>query len=122
MELCFRLWALGYECRVVLSTRVAHLFRPSFPYPVQAADVLHNLLRTAIIHFDKDRLAAVITALGSKPAFPQALALVLDSDAWSRRADIRSRRILDDQAFFDLFPTPGLSGQPGYALPPVTAD
>jgi len=113
MELCFRLWGLGYECRVVPGTRVAHLFRSRFLYPVRAADVLHNLLRTAVIHFNRERLAAVITALSKKPAFPPALALVTDSDVWTRRADIRSRRVLDDQAFFDRFPTPGLSRQPG---------
>jgi GT2 family glycosyltransferase len=111
LELCFRLWALGYECRVVPGIRVAHLFRSRFPYPVRSVDVLHNRLRTAVIHFDQDRLAAVITALSDRPAFPQALALVTDSDVWSRRAEIRSGRVLDDQAFFDRFPTPGLTRQ-----------
>lgn len=122
MELCFRLWALGYECRVVPGTRFAHLFRSRFPYAVKAADVLHNLLRTAITHFDRDRLAAVITALSTNPAFPQALALVADSDVWTRRAGIRSRRVLDDQAFFDRFRMPGLSGKPDHTLPPLTAE
>jgi GT2 family glycosyltransferase len=109
MELCFRLWALGYECRVVPSARIAHLFRAKFPYTVQNVDILHNLLRTAIIHFDHDRLTAVITALRDKPAFPQALALVLDSDVWTRRAEIRSQRVLDNPAFFERFPMTGLS-------------
>jgi len=112
LELCFRLWALGYECRVVPGTRVAHLFQSRFPYAVRTVDVLHNLLRTAVIHFDRDRLAAVFTALSTRRAFPQALALVMDSDAWTRRADIRSGRVLDDQAFFDRFPMNGLSRQP----------
>jgi hypothetical protein len=111
MELSFRLWALGYECRVVPGTRIAHLFRPRFPYAVKAVEVLHNLLRTAFVHFDRDRLAAVISALSENPAFPQALTLVMDSDAWTRRADIRSRRVLDDQAFFDRFPMNGLSDE-----------
>jgi GT2 family glycosyltransferase len=44
MELCFRLWALGYECRIAPRTRVAHLFRPRFPYAVDPAAVLHNML------------------------------------------------------------------------------
>jgi glycosyltransferase involved in cell wall biosynthesis len=112
MELCFRLWALGYECRIALRTRVAHLFRPRFPYAVDPAAVLHNMLRIAIIHFDRDRLGIVIAALSRNPVFPHALALVLDSDVWLRRSDMRSRRVLDDQAFFDRFPMPGLSRQP----------
>jgi cellulose synthase/poly-beta-1,6-N-acetylglucosamine synthase-like glycosyltransferase len=112
MELCFRLWALGYECRLAPRTRVAHLFRSRFPYAVNPIDVLHNLLRIAIIHFDRDRLGTVIAALGSNPVFPQALALALDSDVWLRRADMRSRRVLDDQAFFDRFPMHDLNHQP----------
>jgi hypothetical protein len=110
-ELCYRLWTLGYECQIAPHARVAHLFRSKFPYAVSAVDVLHNLLRTPIIHFDRDRLAAVLAALGKNPVFPRAMALVLDSDVWSRRADLQSRRILDDQAYFDRFPTPGLSGE-----------
>ncbi len=43
MELCFRLWALGYECLIVPQTQAAPLFRARFPYTVNAADVLHNL-------------------------------------------------------------------------------
>ena len=112
MEFCYRLWALGYECRIAPQARVAHMFRSKFPYAVSAVDVLHNLLRIAVIHFDRERVGAVIAALGKNPVFPQAMALLLDSDVSSRRADLRSRRILDDQAFFDRFPTPGLSGRP----------
>jgi len=112
MEFCYRLWALGYECRIAPQARVAHMFRSKFPYAVSAVDVLHNLLRIAVIHFDRERVGAVIAALGKNPVFPQAMALLLDSDVSSRRADLRSRRILDDQAFFDRFPTPGLSHEP----------
>jgi len=115
MELCFRLWALGYECRIAPRTKIAHLFRPRFPYAVNPIAVLHNTLRIAIVHFDRDRLATVIAALSKYPLFPQALALALDSDAWCRRADMRSRRVLDDRAFFDRFPMPGLSRQPDAA-------
>jgi glycosyl transferase family 2 len=115
MELSFRLWALGYECRVAPQTRVAHLFRPRFPYAVDPAAVLHNLLRIAVIHFDRERLRTVIAAHSRNPFFPQAMTRVLDSDVWLRRTDVRSRRVLDDQAFFDRFPMPGLNSQPDAA-------
>lgn len=109
MELSFRLWGLGYECRVAPHSRVSHLFRSRFPYRVSAAEVLHNLIRVAVVHFDEDRLAAVIAALRGNRAFPRAMAMVLGSDAWARRADIQARRVADDQAFFDRFPSPGLA-------------
>jgi hypothetical protein len=63
----------------------------------------------AMVHFDQERLAAVISALRHNPAFPKAMALVLESDAWARRADVRARRVADDQPFFDRFPSPGLA-------------
>lgn len=78
---------------------------------MKAVDALHNLLRTTIIHFDRDWLSVVITALSKNPAFPQALPLALDSDAWTWGAEIRSRRVLDNPAFFDRIPMNGLSYQ-----------
>lgn len=110
MELSFRLWSLGYECLVTPHSRVSHLFRSRFPYHVSAAEVLHNLIRVAIVHFGQDRLEAVIAALRGNRVFPKAMAMVLSSDAWARRADMQARRVADDQAFFDRFPSPGLAG------------
>jgi len=109
MELSFRLWSLGYECRIAPRSRVSHVFRSRFPYRVRVAEILHNLIRVAMVHFDQERLAAVISALRHNPAFPKAMALVLESDAWARRADVRARRVADDQPFFDRFPSPGLA-------------
>jgi hypothetical protein len=34
---------------------------------------------------------------------PVARALVLASDGWTRRAEIRSQRVLDNPAFFERF-------------------
>ena len=113
MELSFRLWSLGYECLVAPQSRVSHLFRSRFPYHVNAAEVLHNLIRVAVVHFDQDRLEAVISALRGNRVFPKAMAMVAGSDAWARRAEIRAQRVADDRAFFDRFPSPGLSSAPG---------
>jgi GT2 family glycosyltransferase len=51
VELCYRFWSLGYECRVVPEVAVGHRFRSSFAYPVDEADILHNLLRLGTVHF-----------------------------------------------------------------------
>jgi GT2 family glycosyltransferase len=108
-ELTFRLWALGYECRVVPTVRVEHLFRSVFPYLVDATAVLHNLLRIAVVHFDDARLRDVIEAQRGNPLFPAAMARVLASDVSQRRAAMRAGRVLEDDAFFERFRMPGLS-------------
>lgn len=117
MELCFRLWVLGYECLIEPRARVAHLFRPRFPYAVRPAAVLHNQLRIAMVHFGRDRLETVIAALNRNPVFPKALALARDSDLWSRRDVIRSQRARDDDAFFERFPMPALSRREAVVAP-----
>jgi glycosyltransferase involved in cell wall biosynthesis len=103
VELCLRLWALGYDCLVAPRAHVAHLFRPRFPYPVDAVAVTHNLLRMAIVHLGRERLEQVLTTLGPSPSFTAALAWAIDSDAWARRAALRQRRRRDDEWFCSRF-------------------
>ncbi len=102
-ELSLRLWLLGYECRVVPSVHVAHLFREHFPYDFDVVTALQNNLRTAVVHFGRPRLQRVLEQLGGERAFPVAMARVLDSDAWERRVRLRSSRHHDDEWFFDRF-------------------
>lgn len=98
-----RLWLLGYECRVVPSVHVSHLFRDHFPYDFDSVTALQNNLRTAIIHFGRPCLERVIACLSADPSFPTAMARVLDGDAWERRKQLESQRRHDDAWFFDRF-------------------
>lgn len=102
-ELSMRLWLLGYECRVVPSVHVSHLFREHFPYDFDFVTALQNNLRTAFIHFGRPRLERVIARLGADQSFPTAMARVLDSDAWERRKLLQASRKHDDEWFFDRF-------------------
>jgi GT2 family glycosyltransferase len=102
-ELCLRLWTLGYQCRLVPSVTVAHLFRPSHPYAVAWEAVLHNILRMVVVHFGPERMARVVACLTANSAFPAAFARVAASDAWDRRAAIRAIRRHDDDWFCERF-------------------
>jgi GT2 family glycosyltransferase len=103
LELGLRLWSLGYECWLDPRVEVAHLFREKHPYQVNWTQVLHNLLRIALIHFGQERQVRVIEALKNKPQFAAALALVTQGDAPQRRQVLAARRRREDGWFFDSF-------------------
>jgi glycosyltransferase involved in cell wall biosynthesis len=104
IELSIRLWLLGYRLVVIPQVEVAHLFRERHPYPVQWSSVLHNILRTAFVHFREDRVARVIDAVKSRASFSKALAMLCASRAAERRLAQASQRVHDDQWFFRRFP------------------
>jgi GT2 family glycosyltransferase len=102
-ELCLRVWLLGYECWLVPTLEVAHLFRATHPYHVEWELVLHNLLRVGVVHFGHARLARMIASFSGNAAFAHAFATLLEGDAWARRAWLRSQRLHDDDWFFRRF-------------------
>ena len=102
-EICLRAWLLGYQCVVVPTAEVAHLFRSEFPYAVDWEMVMHNILRLVGVHFSQERFAQVTASLAQTSGFPRALARLIDSDAFSRRAEFLARRQFDDAWFFDRF-------------------
>jgi GT2 family glycosyltransferase len=102
-ELSLRLWTLGYECRLVPTVEVAHLFRPAHPYPVDWETLLTNMLRVAVVHFGPERTRRVVGGLIANRAFPGAFARLAGSDTWTRRAAVRAARRYDDEWFFRRF-------------------
>lgn len=102
-ELSLRVWLLGYECWLVPTLEVAHLFRTAHPYKVEWELVLHNLLRVGVVHFGHARLARMIASFSGNSAFATAFATLLEGDAWARRAWLRSQRLHDDDWFFRRF-------------------
>jgi GT2 family glycosyltransferase len=102
-ELCLRLWTLGFECLLVPSVTVEHLFRSSHPYPVAWEPVLHNVLRLAVVHFGPERTSRVISCLTGNGAFPVAFARLAAGDARARREAIRASRRYDDDWFCERF-------------------
>jgi GT2 family glycosyltransferase len=104
-ELSLRLWSLGYECLIVPTVEVAHLFRDRHPYAVDAASMLHNRLRIAAVRFDAGRRSRFHQALAADPSFAEALALLECGDAPRRRAALEARRRRTDEWHFGTWCT-----------------
>lgn len=102
-ELSLGLWTAGYVLRLVPQLAVAHLFRESHPYAIDWTAVLHNMLRLAVVHFGRDRLARVVERLKHYRDFAPAWALLMETDAPARRAAVRARRTRDDDDYFGHF-------------------
>ena len=102
-ELSIRLWTAGYDLRIVPDVTVAHLFRESHPYAVDWTVVLHNQLRLAVVHFDRERLARVAERLKRYSDFAAAWALLFETDTAARRQRVQGRRARPDQEYFTYF-------------------
>jgi len=102
-EFSFRVWRMGYECHVVSTSAVSHLFRKKFPYEVKWEGVVHNTLRLATIHFGSRALARVVDHYRKFAAFPAAAATLADSNVWQRRELIQRESRLADSWLIDRF-------------------
>lgn len=102
-ELCVRLWLLGYELLVVPAFEVGHLFRTTIPFDATWAAVVHNRLRTAFVHFGRERIERVVHALRTYQSFPTGLAMTVEGDLFARRAHLLAERRRTDDWFFEFF-------------------
>lgn len=102
VELCIRVWLLGYSVIMVPDAEVAHWFKRQ-PFSVGWHDHLYNRLRTAVLHFDGERLERILTALQAKPAFSDAIASLVTSDIWTRQRLLRENRRHDADWFCRKF-------------------
>jgi GT2 family glycosyltransferase len=101
-DLDIRLWTFGYECVLVPSVDVVHLFRNNHWFN-DWATFLHNLLRYATVHLGEERRKRLIDCYSSDETFPEVLAKVRASDAWRRRREIQQLRLYDDEWYFKKF-------------------
>jgi GT2 family glycosyltransferase len=101
-DLDIRLWTFGYQCLLVPSVEVAHLFRDDHAFQ-DWPTFLHNVIRYATIHFGEQRRKRLIDSYSSDDYLPAALARVSTSDAWKRRREIQSSRFYDDDWYFKRF-------------------
>jgi glycosyltransferase involved in cell wall biosynthesis len=100
LEICLRMWLMGYEVWLTPDVAIPHYFRTTNPNKVEYYWVIHNTLRTAILHFGAERLARVLWSFNGNKLYPKAMALCVQSDVWQRRdALVRSRRHDDDWFF-----------------------
>jgi cellulose synthase/poly-beta-1,6-N-acetylglucosamine synthase-like glycosyltransferase len=91
VELCYRLWCLGWKCVVDPAVEVSFV-NPYKEGAIRAdeywEDLLHNLLRLATIHFHQSRIEAFIKLRQNDPAFPGVCTRLLRGDAAQRRTQV----------------------------------
>lgn len=102
-DLDIRLWTFGYECQVVPSVEIAHLFRGADHWFDDWRAFLHNVVRYATIHFGEERRRRLIERYSADASLPEILEEVSRSDAWKRRRQIQSARFYDDDWYFKRF-------------------
>jgi GT2 family glycosyltransferase len=102
-ELSFRIWSSGFDLCIVPNIDVSHLFRTEHPYEIDWADLVHNMLRVAWIHFSESRLARVIDKLKRGDRFTAAVTRLAGGDASYRRIALHARRPRSDDQYFRKF-------------------
>ncbi len=103
IELCLRMWLMGYEVHAVPESLVYHLFRTSRPYDVDGVLILYNHLRMALLHFDETRLQKVLGRLIRCGGIEKALAKAYVNGVVAEREELKSVREYDIDWFFDRF-------------------
>lgn len=106
VELSFKCWLFGFGVFVTPDVTVRHIFRTKHTYYISFDEVNYNLMRMAISHFNRERLAKTITMIRPKPNIEKILAEITLSDVWEQRRDYLSRRKYDDDWFMAKFKIP----------------
>jgi GT2 family glycosyltransferase len=108
-EFSLHLWTRGLSCLLVPSVEVVHN-RTEPDYHNEWTSGLHNILQLGITHFTGPRLRGMLAHYTDDPAFPSALAAVLDGGALRRRQHLRGERCRDDAWYFRVWPLPNTDG------------
>jgi len=103
IELCLRLWLLGYQVYAQPASLVYHLFRTSRPYSVDLSQILYNKLRLLLLHFDGDRLTRALSPILGISGVAQSMVQVFDSDLLQCRRALFARRRHDMDWFCARF-------------------
>ena len=103
IELCVRLWRMGFECVVEPRAVVAHRFRRMGSSAAVVEDSIYNLLRIGSLHFSAQKLDALRRTLGRSKAFSVAEIRLSDSDVVERRTALDAAAAVDPDWFFERF-------------------
>ncbi len=103
VEMCLRLWLLGYRVKANSAVTVAHHFRESRNYDVDDRKIVFNYLRMIHMHFSAPRIRRVLKAVSSNPDLIPALDDLFASDVLEVREELYASRVRDDDWFFNHF-------------------
>jgi glycosyltransferase involved in cell wall biosynthesis len=102
-EISLRIWLLGQRLLVHPGVVVGHLFRSRHPYEIDHVEIVHNMLRVALLHFSRARLNRVLERLKQFAGFAPALSRAAETDVLQRRAALARLRARSDDWFFAHF-------------------
>lgn len=107
-DMSARAWLAGLGVQCVTTARVGHLWRPSFPYPVQFEHLEFNQLVMIRTLFEEPTLEALQACFEPVPRTVQAWLDRTDLTSW--RAKVQSSRLICDAELF---------GRLGSDVPPI---
>jgi GT2 family glycosyltransferase len=103
IEICLRLWLLGYTVKVDPEIVIGHHFRTHASYDVRQRDLAFNLLRMAHLHLCPTRIRRVIQSIDGCPDLDSVLDELYTSDVIAHRAKLAASRVRSDDWFFSTF-------------------
>jgi GT2 family glycosyltransferase len=106
VEISLKLWLFGYKIFVNPWVKIGHHFRKVPPYQVNPVDFHYNRVRMAVSHFNQDRIARIIEALGDRRHTARTLTKIILSDSLEQRNKYLYQRTYDDDWFFAKFNIP----------------
>jgi GT2 family glycosyltransferase len=103
IEICIRLWLLGYRLIVEPKIIVQHYFRENRNYEVDDTLIIYNFLRMIYMHFSEEKINAVLDKIKFYSNLPKAKQLIEKSNVYELREELFSVRVLDDNWYFETF-------------------
>lgn len=106
VEFSLKCWLFGFGVYVTPEVTVKHIFRKRHVYFVSLKEVNYNLIRMAVSHFNKERLAKTLNKIKSTPMLTDILAEIAISNTWEQRKEYFNKRKYDDDWFMNKFQIP----------------
>ncbi|MHB9093096.1 MAG: glycosyltransferase [Eubacteriales bacterium] len=106
VEFSLKCWLFGFNVYATPEVIVKHIFRKRHVYFVSTKEVNYNLIRMAVSHFSRERLAKTLNMIKTTPSVEMILAEIAVSDSWEQRKEYFNKRKYDDDWFMNKFQIP----------------
>lgn len=102
VEFSIKLWLFGYQCHVLPTVKILHLFKKQLPYEVRYEDFYYNILKMAYSHFNQERIQKCKNLIIYSKA-RDIERRVLENGALDQRRIYAKRRKKTDDWYFHKF-------------------
>ena len=103
VELSLRAWRMGRSIRTAPAALITHEFRTQTPYAMNRQSWLINVLETALVHLDLERLYRTLQAAAGFATFAPAITAVLVSNWQARKQWIDTRTVRPLTEYWERF-------------------